>query len=121
MFNPFQPTSLARFILPAVAAIALSGCYALTFKTDIQDPDRVQMTPFKNGRVAKHFSEGKLVWYVLGGLIPIGDASLTPLLAPHLTENRRVANLKIHSQTWFDVWIVSLTAITVEGDIVIPR
>lgn len=110
-----------RLILATLAATTLSGCYSLKFHTEIEEPDRVQMTQIKNGRVLKRFSESKNVWYLLGGLIPLGDAGLTAMLKPHVAENRRVANLKIHNITWFDIWIVSLTGITVEGDEVIPR
>lgn len=112
---------MSRAFLAALTALALSGCYTLKFETRIEEPDRVQMTQFKNGRVAKRFSEGKMVWYLLGGLIPLGNADLTEMLEPHVADNHRVANLKIHNATWFDIWLVSLTSYTVEGDEVIPR
>ncbi len=112
---------MARKLLAALTALALSGCYTLKFEIQIEEPDRVQMTQAKNVRVGKHFSEGKMVWYLLGGLIPLGDGSMTSLLKPHVADNRRVANVKVHNATWFDIWLVSLTGITVEGDEVIPR
>lgn len=112
---------LAALTALSVSALGLSGCYTLKFETKIEEPDRVQMTQYKNGRVAKRFSEGKLVWYLLGGLIPLGDADLTSMLKPHVADNRRVANLKVHNSTWFDIWLVSLTSISIEGDEVIPR
>ncbi|MBM3269526.1 MAG: hypothetical protein FJZ01_18000 [Candidatus Sericytochromatia bacterium] len=111
---------LRKSLLVAVAA-ALPGCYSLSLAVPGADPDSVQLTAPKNARTVKRFSEGRLVWHLLFGLIPLGNGDLSDLLAPRLKDNHRVANLKVSTSTWFDIGLVSLTSISVEGDEIVKR
>ncbi len=112
---------MMRKILLVASTLALGGCYSLVFAVPQGDPDSVQMTAPKNTRTVKRFSEGRFVWHVLFGLVPLGNGDLGDLLAPHLKEGHRVANLKVSSATWFDIGLVTLTGISVEGDEVVNR
>ena len=114
-----------RKALIAVAAgtltLSLSGCFAMKFNLETEQADAAQMTPHKNARTVKRVTESKLVWYLLDGLIPLGNADMTGMLKPHLEGGKRLANMRIHTITWFDIYLITLTGITVEGDVVVPR
>lgn len=114
-----RKTALALVV--CACAPALGGCHSYRFDLAVDDPDRAQMTNARNARIVKHFTEDKMVWHLLGGLIALGEADMTSVVKPHLAEGRGVANLRVHTVTWLDIWLVSLTAVTVEGDQVATR
>lgn len=109
--------------LPLAAAftLTLGGCYSLRFALEPTDADTIQMTRAKNVRVLKHFSETASIWYLFGGLIPLGQPELGKILRPHVDSKRRVANLTIRTVTWFDAILVSTVAVEIEGDEVVAR
>ena len=114
-----------NFVANAAATLALAltlaGCHSLKLNTRGLSPDHVQMTAPKDARVAEHFKTEATVWYLLGGLVPLGEVDLTKLLEPHLQGDQRVANLTVYSDSWFDIWLVSMTRVQVEGDVIVPR